>query len=293
MNQLFKIDQSIFIRTVTLKVKDPVKVADYYERIGLKRLTETEREITLGISELKPPLLVLKKVKEPNPPRKVAGLFHTAFLLPERKDLGNVLYHLLSEQIPIEGASDHGYSEAVYLRDPEGNGIEIYSDKPKSKWDIKPNGRIAGITIEMDAEGVLASRDETATAFFPEQTIIGHVHLSVSSLEATQNFYEKILGMDLKDRFGEQANFFAMNGYHHHIGTNIWLGRNLPAPSEKDLGLEGFSIIVTSKEYWLNLKEQLKSCGVNVMEQGENRFAIIDPNGIKIKFLKNSPDNSL
>lgn len=293
MDQFFRIDQSAAIKTVTLKVDNLNKLADYYELLGLKRLVETEQKITMGSPRSNYPLLILKKVSNPSPRRKVTGLFHTAFLLPERKDLGNVLYHLLSQQIPLDGASDHGYSEAIYLHDPEGNGIEIYSDKPKAEWDIRPSGRIAGITIEMDADGVLAARDQSAPSLFPEKTKIGHVHLSVADLDETQTFYEKILGMDLKDEFGQQARFFAANGYHHHIGANIWLGKNLPKPSETDLGLETFSLVVSSKEEWWIIRKRLESFEVNIIETSENALAVMDPNGIKIEIRNDLTDMTM
>lgn len=283
MNESFRIDPKMSLQEVVLKVKELDKLAAFYEGIGLIRLTETTERITLGVGGSSQPLLILKKIVEPNPRRKVSGLFHTAFLLPSRKDLGNVLYHLLSSKVPIDGASDHGFSEAIYLQDPEGNGIEIYRDKPKEEWDIRPSGRIAGITIQMDADGVLASRDQNPVTVFPENTVIGHIHLSVSDLNQTQSFYLSVLGFDLKDQYGEQARFFAANGYHHHIGTNVWLGKNIAHPGQNDLGLESFSIHLSTAEEGTKLKKQLKLKEVAIFEEHEKSFVITDPNGIKLK----------
>lgn len=283
MNESFKIDPKMSLQEVVLKVKDLDKLAAFYEALGLIRLTETTETITLGVRGSSQPLLTLKKVLEPNSRRKVSGLFHTAFLLPSRQDLGNVLYHLLSSNIPVEGASDHGFSEAIYLQDPEGNGIEIYRDKPKEEWDVRPSGRIAGITIQMDADGVLASRDQVPVAAFPENTVVGHVHLSVSDLNETQSFYLSVLGFDLKDQYGEQARFFAANGYHHHIGTNIWLGKNIAQPEKNDLGLESFSLHLSTAEEWAKLKNQLQIKGISIFEEHVKSFVITEPNGIKLK----------
>lgn len=283
MNESYRIDPKMSLQEVVLKVNNLDKLGVFYERLGLIRLTETFEKIVFGVRGSSQPLLILKKVKDPNPRRKVSGLFHTAFLLPSRKDLGNVLYHLLSSNVPVEGASDHGFSEAIYLQDPEGNGIEIYRDKPKEQWDIRPGGRIAGITIQMDADGVLASRDQVPVAAFPENTVVGHVHLSVSDLNETQNFYLSVLGFELKDQYGDQARFFAANGYHHHIGTNIWLGKNIAQPEKDDFGLESFTLHLSTAEEWTNLKNQLQMKGISIFEEHAKRFVITDPNGIKLK----------
>ncbi|WP_208560403.1 VOC family protein [Marinilactibacillus kalidii] len=283
MNERFKLDAASSIGTVVLKVRDVEKLANYYQAIGLVLFSLTTEKASLGVSGNEMPLLELHKIQQPLE-RKAAGLFHTAFLLPTRKDLGDTLYRLLVKKIPIDGASDHGYSEAIYLQDPEGNGIEIYRDKPRSDWDIREDGRIAGITIEMDADGVLASRDpESTIETFPASTTVGHVHLSVRNLEDTQSFYQKI-GFDLTDQFGDQARFFSAGGYHHHIGTNIWMGNNLPALTEKDAGLESFSILLPSTESLLKLKQTIQNCGITILEDTNVSLSILDPNGITIQF---------
>lgn len=281
--KVFSINPSAHTGAVGLKTANLDKQIEFYtEVIGLEVLALDDGQAVLGIKETETELLILRKITAPSIRQRKAGLYHTAFLLPTRKDLGNTLFALLSKKAPIIGASDHGYSEAVYLEDPEGNGIEIYRDKPQSEWDIQSDGRIAGITIEMDAEGVLASRDE-ATDKFPVGTTVGHVHLSVADLTKTEDFYREVLGMGLKDRFGSQARFFAAGNYHHHIGTNVWGGKDLSAPTEKDLGLDFFTILVPDTESLTALKENLERQGVNDMKVKDKSIVLLDPNGLTVK----------
>lgn len=285
---VFRMDEKMHLGKVSLKVGNLKKQIDFYQNsIGLSLLDQSNETALLGIQETGEVLLELHEIEDPNPRAKKTGLFHTAFLLPTRKDLGNVLYSLLQKQIPIDGASDHGYSEAIYLQDPEGNGIEIYRDKSREEWDVREDGRIAGITVQMDAEGVLASRDENPASDFPEGTVIGHVHLSVSDLKATESFYTNVLGLNLTDRYGEQARFFAAGDYHHHIGTNTWLGEGIPAAESKDLGLDYYTIIVSNEESFKILKENVRSFGMSELLEDKNEFMLLDPNGITIKIENN------
>lgn len=283
MNTSYKIEQTASIGLVTLKVKDLNRISEYYQELGLTVIEAAEDKVSLGASGSDQPLLVLKTIQNVVD-RRAAGLFHTAFLLPSRKDLGDTLYRLLVKKVPIGGASDHGYSEAIYLQDPEGNGIEIYRDKPKSDWDIREDGRIAGITIEMDADGVIESRDPSGMVEkFPENTTIGHIHLSVIDLDETQAFYQQ-LGFDLTDQFGDQARFFSAGGYHHHIGTNIWMGKHLPKLSEEDLGLESYSVLLSSEESLEKLKQIIEIRGILVLGDAHQVLSVLDPNGIEVRF---------
>lgn len=281
-----RIHEEMKLGIVSLKVRDLEKMVNFYrERIGLGVLERSEREAVLGISQSSEPLLRLREIDTSELKRRTAGLYHTAFLLPTRKDLGNILYSLLVKKVSLQGASDHGYSEAIYLQDPEGNGIEIYRDKPHSEWDIKEDGRIEGITIEMDAEGVLGSREDLPSDRFPVGTTIGHVHLSVRNLKETERFYTSVLGLDMKSYFREQAVFFAANGYHHHIGSNNWLGEDLPLPEESDTGLEYFTVQLPNGEELAKMKSYFEENNVEWSEK-EGELWITDPNGIQIKLEK-------
>lgn len=283
MTELYKIDNNTELGSVTLNVENLDNMSTYYtEVIGLDVLSQSDKTVELGTKENQKVLLILVKEEAKGTAIKKAGLFHTAFLLPSRKDLGNVLYSYLNREIPIGGASDHGYSEALYLQDPEGNGIEIYADKPKEVWDVRPDGTIAGITIQMDANGVIESRDEGQIDKFPAGTIIGHVHLSVSSLDATHEFYVDVLGLDLKYNYGEQAKFLAAGDYHHHIGANTWAGENLPNREETDLGLRSYSFVLPNNQAVKNVKENLKNLDMQYTEEVSGAISLFDPNGVKV-----------
>ncbi|WP_086348495.1 VOC family protein [Candidatus Enterococcus clewellii] len=281
--QTFSINQAAHTGAVGLKVANLDKQVDFYTNIiGLEVLTATQEQAVLGNKETGTELLFLRKIATPAIRKRKTGLYHTAFLLPTRKDLGNTLFSLLKKEAAIIGASNHGYSEAIYLEDPEGNGIEIYRDKPRSEWNIQDDGRISGITVEMDVEGVLASRDEQ-TDKFPAGTVVGHVHLSVSDLLKTEQFYQAVLGLGLKDHFGDQASFFAAGDYHHHIGTNVWTGKNIPAPDDRDLGLDFFTLLVPNQAALTELKKNIEREGVEIMQTTDHSIVLLDPNGLTVK----------
>lgn len=277
----FQLASDTQIGTVVLKVANLEKMTTFYHKIiGLSVLSEKNEESTLGTAAY--PLLILRKCKEPLPSANKTGLYHTAFLLPTRTDLGNALHHYLQVKAPIIGASDHGYSEALYLTDPEGNGIEVYCDKSLKKWDIREDGEIVGQTIPMDAEGVLAASTGEEN-LFPEGTIIGHVHLKVADLVKTEAFYTEILGLTRTNDFGSQAKFFAAGSYHHHVGTNSWSGKNLPNMEERDLGLAFFTFRVTSTKELVRIEKHWQKQTVNYQKDLDGQLWITDPNGIQIK----------
>ncbi|WP_462225999.1 VOC family protein [Alkalibacterium sp.] len=278
---MYTIDKNMSLGPATLIVKDLRLMKDFYlDKVGLTELNKTSQTIVLGVKNR--PLIILKERTEESSSEQKAGLFHTAFLLPERSDLGNILYKLLTEETPVSGASDHGYSEAIYLQDPEGNGIEIYRDKPKEKWTIQSDGRIPGVTKEMDGEGVLNSRKNDTTQQMPEGTVIGHMHLSVRNLDETQQFYSDVLGMSLKDYFGSQARFLAGGGYHHHIGSNTWAGSGLTVRNKEDLGLQSLTIHLSSAEKINELRTHLETNQIEFNEI-EEAIELKDPNGIIVR----------
>jgi catechol 2,3-dioxygenase len=277
----FQLHEKTKIGKVVLKVANLEKMTAFYTQvIGLSLIEKNQQTAKLGTSQQT--LLELIKIENPLPLTRRTGLFHVAFLLPTRKDLGNSLIHYLQSNAPIDGASDHGYSEALYLTDPEGNGIEVYRDKPKSEWDIREDGEIVGITEEMDAEGVVAAADRQQTNF-PQETIVGHVHLKVADLDQTETFYTQTLGLSLKSNFGNQAKFFAAGEYHHHIGSNTWMGRGVSPMQANDLGLAYYTFVVPTKEAFDDLISHLEHEAVAFTLETSSRLALIDPNGIQLK----------
>ena len=279
----FQLSATAHIGRVALKVANLEKMTRFYQEvIGLQVLEQSAIQSTLGVDNTV--LLELHKVQEPLPLTPKTGLYHVDFLLPTRKDLGKALRHYLTIEAPLIGASDHGYSEAIYLNDPEGNGIEVYRDKPQSEWDIRTDGEIVGVTLEMDAEAVIAASDGAGDGF-PAGTTVGHVHLKVADLMQTEKFYTEVLGLSLKNNFGNQAKFFAAGDYHHHIGSNIWLGKKIPAMSEQDLGLDYFSFVVPDQTELDRLEEHWKN-QTDYSKDQSGSLTVVDPNGITMKFEK-------
>lgn len=236
----------ITIKKVSLNVSDLDKLTAFYsDVIGLSILSKNSQQSLLGVGE--EGLLELIQVNTKRNHHE-AGLYHVAFLLPSKKAMGEKIKDFIERQIAITGAADHGYSGALYLDDPEGNGIEIYYDKPVSQWDIQEDGQIVGVTEPLDIQDILEEvTDSTQT--FPSNTKIGHLHLSVADLDDTYRFYHDLLQMDLKYKFGQQALFFASGLYHHHIGANTWNPMVVNKNSRQNLGLVGFELEVDEKTY--------------------------------------------
>lgn len=235
MTATAKSKTSIKTKSVQLNAQNPEVLANFYQTaIGLKVLGSSQNSFTLGT----PDGTVLLEIHRTDTPanENTTGLYHLAFLLPTYKDLGTILRHLIVNQIPMTGASDHGYSNALYLNDPEGNGIEIYWDKPEAEWDIREDGQIAGVTEPMDANSAL---EAASTSFdgMPNGTTMGHVHLHVDKLEDSEDFYTEVLGLGLKYKFGPAAIFLASGDYHHHLGVNVWKPGQLEKPNRLAPGL--------------------------------------------------------
>ena len=266
---------------VALKVNDLKKMTQFYqEALGLDLMEEKENSVVLGVAADNTPLVELIQLDAPSNRKRTTGLFHLAILLPTRADLGSILYHLLTKKYGIDGASDHGYSEAIYFNDPEGNGIEIYRDKELSAWDVRPDGKIEGVTEAMDADGVIGAMVKIYDGI-PAGSIMGHVHLTVHDLVETQQFYENVLGISLKSDFFGQAKFFAAGNYHHHIGSNMWAGKHLPAAEENQPGLAYFTWVVADNVAYEALKGRLVQAEVS-FEEKDNTLIFKDNSSIEI-----------
>lgn len=216
---------------IQINALDSANLAAYYEQvIGLTPIETKEGYYALGT----PDQTVLLEIFQTETREEVrsTGLYHMAFLLPTMADLGTILMHFVQNQVPLTGASNHGYSNALYMDDPEGNGIEIYVDKDTSQWDIRPDGQIVGIVEQMDVEAVVKDARPSFDGM-PNGTTMGHIHLHVVDLDQARDFYYDVLGLGFKYPMG-QAIFMASGDYHHHLGANLWKGSNLPAPAGLD-----------------------------------------------------------
>ena len=225
---------------VALLVHDLDRVSRFYEEVvGLRRLHAEGGIVRLGAGGRTQIELRRDPAARRSSPLE-AGLFHTAFLLPDRAALGRWLRHAAALRFPLQGASDHIVSEALYLSDPEGNGVEIYADRPPSAW-LRQNGAIVMRTDPLDRGALLAAAGEAAWDGVPDATRIGHVHLQVGALAPAEQFYSGTLGLNVTCRY-PGATFYAADGYHHHIATNIWNSRGAPVRHEPSTGLAEFEI---------------------------------------------------
>src|SRR6266566_854115 len=223
---------------VELKVLDLEREAEFYERFGLTRIKDGDGTATFGAGGA--PLLRLKALPGGRErPRHTAGLYHFAILLPREEELGGVLRRTLETQLPMTGTADHFVSQALYFDDPEGNGIEVYADRPRSEWQY-PNGRL-NIGIEhLDFEHLLGVAAAPQPKF-SAGTVLGHMHLNVSDLDVSQAFYEA-LGMALTAEAGGVMRFLSWEGYHHHLGINLLEGRGAVPVAPDVAGLGSFEI---------------------------------------------------
>ena len=220
---------------VALTVNDLDKVREFYEQaVGLHMLSSDGETAELG-TESDVLLELRRDTAARRRTRQEAGLFHTAFLLPERSDLARWTRNAIDRRTPVIGASDHDVSEALYLSDPEGNGIEIYIDRPASSWTWK-NGEVHMVTEQLDLDDLLASAGGTKWTGVPKGSTIGHVHLQAGALAPAEAFYAGVLGLAVTNRY-PGALFYAANGYHHHLATNIWNSRGAAERSFPSTGL--------------------------------------------------------
>ena len=180
----------------------------------------------------------------PSRPPRSTGLFHLALLVPTRADLARTLRRVAGSGWPLSGASDHLVSEALYLSDPEGNGIELYRDRPRDEWPIAGDS-VEMATLPLDLESLLGEPGgETAAVSMPEGTILGHVHLQVADLDAAEAFWVDALGLDVTARGYPGALFTSAGGYHHHVGLNTWAGPGAPSPPPGARGLVRFEVVL-------------------------------------------------
>lgn len=223
---------------VELKVLDLEREATFYEWFGFARLAGDDNTATFGVDGR--PLLRLKATPGlRRRPRHTAGLYHFAILLPTEEELGGFLQRSLQERLPLTGTSDHFVSQALYYDDPEGNGIEVYADRPRSDWTY-PGGRLNIGVEHLDFERLLRIADAPRPKF-SEATLLGHMHLNVGDLDRSQAFYEG-MGMALTAEAGRVMRFLSWDGYHHHLGINVLEGRGAGPVEAGVAGLQSFEV---------------------------------------------------
>jgi catechol 2,3-dioxygenase len=263
---------------VHLTVADLDRSLKYYrEAVGLDVLEQADDRAALGAGERK--LLGLVEALGAEPAYGYTGLYHFALLLPERIDLARWLSHAGRDSVPLIGLSDHFVSEAIYLSDPDGHGIEIYRDRPREVWEGQVFERMT--TFPLDVGSVLAELPEPEAEPFerlPEGTVMGHVHLKVASIPDTVAFYRDVLGFGLMAQLGEQAAFLAAGGYHHHIGANTWESAGAAPPPPGTAALRHATIVLPDAAERDRLLGRLEAAG-NAAEETADGPRVRDPSG--------------
>ena len=269
---------------VALNVRNLDLQSQYYQQVlGLSVIHQGESMIDLGVG--KTVLVRLIKTEETLEVAGSYGLYHLAILLPSREALAQIFKHFVDHSVPLIGASDHDYSEAIYLEDTEGNGIEIYRDRPVSEWDIREDGRIIGTTEAMDAEGLYRLATPLEGPYkMPEGSRMGHVHLSVRKSDISSGFYQNVL--KVQDKFSvRSASWLASGNYHHHLAVNEWGGR-LATRTEGMRGLAYYTVIFEDEQLYQDTIERAKKFAKNV-EIGEQEASFTDLDGIKTRLILN------
>jgi catechol 2,3-dioxygenase len=276
------------IGQVRLRVADLDNLTTFYERvIGLQAVERGGHLARLGAAG--EPLIELVGAPDAErAPSFSTGLFHLAILVRDRAELARSLRRVAGAGWRLTGASDHLVSEALYLQDPEGNGIEIYRDRPRDEW--RRNGDdLAMATLPLDLESVLAALDpaERHANGIPSGTTMGHVHLQVADIPAAERFYNRGLGLDVMVRSYPGALFLAAGGYHHHVGVNTWQSQGAPPPPEGALGLDRYELVLPDPAERDSAAERLAEAGADPQRLDEGVLAS-DPSGNRV--LLTTPD---
>ncbi|MFD1706024.1 VOC family protein [Siminovitchia sediminis] len=269
------------IGKVTLTVQNLERMTAFYQDILGLRIHEHLEGRTSFTADGKTVLLELiedKKAALRNP--RTTGLFHIAFLLPERSDLADFLKHLVQIRYPLQGASDHDVSEAIYLADPEGNGLEIYRDREPSEWRWQGD-QVYMTTVALDVENLLEDASDSGWNRMPAGTLVGHIHLQVSDLAEAKEFYCDAVGFDPVLKYGSQALFFSWHRYHHHIGLNTWNSLGQGPPAEGSTGLKHYTVLFSGEEERNEAVKRLRARNAWVSEEADV-IMTKDPSGIHI-----------
>lgn len=278
----FRLPGATRIGAVHLQVSDLAQSVAYYgQMLGLETLSAAGDHTMLGPRGTTRPLLVLHSRPGIVPARRGAfGLYHFAILLPDRAALGRFAAHLSSRSVRV-GMADHLVSEAFYLWDPDGLGIEVYADRPRTSWQHR--GRELAMTTDpLDVDSVIAAARGESWDGMPPGTTVGHVHLHVGSLEEAEAFYHRALGFDRTVWSYPGALFLAAGGYHHHLGTNVWAPG--PSPNDTDAQLLEWELLVPSNEEVAAAESSLRTAGYSV-EQTPRGVLAADPWGTRLRLL--------
>lgn len=279
----FHREPNTFVGQVNLKVQKLERALTFYQEvIGFKVLERTGRKANLTADGK----TILLSLEQPDNvvqmQGKTTGLYHFALLLPTRSDLANIVQHFVDIGLRF-GSSDHLVSEALYLSDPDGNGIEIYRDRDPSNWEWNI-GEVRMAVDPLNFSDLLSGRKQQEWNGLPADTVMGHIHLHVSDLRKTEQFYTKGLGFEVVNRYGNQALFISTGKYHHHIGLNTWNGVGAPQSPENSVGLKSFTLVCPNEAARDHVVSNLMNFGESFKEEN-NAFVVADPSGNRIHLL--------
>jgi catechol 2,3-dioxygenase len=263
---------------VHLTVSELERSVGYYrEAIGLEVLELGDRGARLGAGGGE--LLVLVEEAGARPAHGYTGLYHFALLLPRRSDLAGWLAHAVRDRVALTGLSDHFVSEAIYLSDPDGHGIEVYWDRPREVWEGRVGSTLTTLPLDVDALlGELADPASEPFDGLPAGTVMGHVHLKVAEIAGTVAFYRDVLGFGLMAQLGPHAAFFAAGGYHHHLGSNVWESRGAGPPPAGAAALRHATVLLPDDAELDRVLARVESAG-QAVEDGDGGRLVRDPSG--------------
>jgi len=280
-----KIPYNTIIQSIDLRVKDLEKSLNFYSYLlGFKEINKTDKEAILSAGRKEP--YTLRLVEDKNAKfahRDNTGLYHIAILLPSRKELARVFLRLFNKEVKFHGFSDHLVSEAIYLADPDENGIELYIDKPKELWQWN-KGEVEMASLPLDLNVITKELDDKDVwnGIHPD-TKIGHIHLKASSIAKAEHFYSGIVGFNVTTASYPGALFMSAGGYHHHIGANVWHSRNGTPPPENSLGLISFTIKVPDAEYMKLIERSAIDSKIEIEKTSDNELLLKDFDSNKIR----------
>lgn len=280
----FHQNENIYVDEIVLKTKDINKSRRFYKNImGLKELKKEDNKVVFSINGSKPILTLITSDNIKSKIPKRTGLYHYALLLPNRYYLGLFIKNLQDKSYPITGASDHGVSEAIYFKDPDDNGIEVYSDFDSSEWN-KENDQIKMVTRSLDYEELINKTGKDKWEGIPKETIIGHIHLHVDDLLKAKEFYVKGLGLNVMQKLRDSALFLSTGGYHHHIALNTWNGVGVDSLPKNSAGMKYFSIHFPDDRSRNESIEKIRKLGYEINRKQNNIF-VKDPANNVIKLV--------
>ncbi len=273
----------LHIGAVALRVRDLDRLTAYYrDALGFAVLDRTDRGTVLGAGGV--PILHLEHAPAAKPDdTRTAGLYHTAFLMPTRGDLARWLLHAAQKRVPLTGASDHAVSEAIYLDDPEGNGIEVYRDRPADEW-VWQDGMVKMTTAALDLDDLARAAGNEGFSGAPAGLRVGHIHLRVGDIDQAEQFYHDVIGLDVIRRRGG-ATFMSSGRYHHHVGSNVWHSAGAGMRDPNRAGLAWFAFEAADTAAFDAVAARIDQAGI-AFERTPRGLVTADPWGTQVRFVR-------